>query len=461
MRTVTMAVLATLVLAVPGVGRAQSGSKLAIGTIRGDASRVRRQILLQVCESYDCVAASRVITNNRPDPQKLQRAGVVGYLGGAVTGEPGERRLILSLTTPTSTARKPARIWRLRLTPDGRLRPQALDRFATELDEALRGAGAAAPSPAAPPQRAAPPPPPPPPAAKAPPPRPPPPAAEPAPKPPPAVAQPAPKPPPPAEPAKAPKPRREEPSPRPSAEGRLRFAGEVGLWITNRKLSYSGAAAGADGSLRTYSASAIFVPSVRLELYPAAWAGAGRILSGIGVFADYGQSVGLKVKPPSGSSEGNHDGKLTAFDVGAVWRLQPTASSRFVLAPAVAYRSLQVTTSPAIAGLADTKPSGYELRLDAQLPVTPSLTLLGGGGYTLWTTKKELVGSVLGKGSAHGLALQAGAAYRLFGPLSLKAVFEYQSVSYSGLGQPKTTFGTASSASDSYLGGRIMLRAEY
>lgn len=451
MRTSAMVVLALLALAVPGAAGAQAGSRLAIGTIRGDASRVRRQILLQVCETYDCVAASRVTTSNRPDPAKLQRTGVAGYLGGAVTGEPGERRLILSLTTPTSTARKPARVWRLRLTPDGRIRPQALERFAAELDEALQGAGARQPpAPSAPPQRL-PPPQPPPPAAKPPPP---PPAAEPAPRPPPTVAQ----------PAEKPKPRAQEPAPRPpTAGGPLRVAGEVGLWITNRKLTYSGASNPPGTTpLRTYDASAIFVPSLRLELYPAAFAGSDSLMAGLGLYVQYGQSIGLKVKPPSSSTAGDSTGKLTTLDLGAVWRLHPMAGSRFVLAPALGYRSLQVTTSPSIDGLPDTKPTGFELRVDTEIPATPSFAIVGGGGYTLWTSQKDLVkGGFFGKGSARGLELELGGAYRFYGPLSAKALVEYQSISYSGLKDPAAGLGSASSASDGYLGGRIMIRAEY
>jgi hypothetical protein len=458
MRTSTIGVLATLVLAIPGLGEAQSSSKLAIGTIRGDASRVRRQILLQLCESYQCVAASRVTTDSRPDPQKLQRAGVLGYLGGAVTGEPGERRLFLSLTTPTSTARKPARTWRLRLTPDGRLRPQALERFSMEIDEQLQGAAARPPpSAAAPPQRPQPPPPPH--TAKPPPPKPPPTAETTPPPPPPKAASPA-------RAAETPKPRPAEAPHRAAPyHGPLRAAGEVGLWITNRKLSYSGVNnVGATTPLRTYDASAIFVPSLRAEVYPGAFMSANPMVAGIGMYAEYGHSIGLKVKPPSGTSGGNRSGALTTFDVGAVWRLQPISGSRFVIAPALGYRSLQVTTGGAkIDGLPDTRPSGFELRLDTEVPAGRALTILGGGGYTLWTSKKDLVGSdFFEKGSARGFELEAGAAYRFYGPLSAKAMFEYQSISYTGLKDPQTAgLGSASGAKDSYMGLRLMLRAEF
>lgn len=448
MRKSTMACVA-LLLAVPELAVAQSSSKLAIGTIRGDASRVRRQVLLQLCGPYDCVAASRVTTDGRPDPQKLQRAGVSGYLGGAVTGEPGQQRVILTLITPTSTARKPARIWRLRLSPDGQLRPRVMERFAIELDEVLQGSARQAPAPSAPPQRL--------------PARPPPPAARPAPTPPPQPAPPAARAaPPPARPAPPPavaaQPTEE---PRARREGPVRVAGEAGLWITGRKLSYSGATTGTT-PLRTFSATAIFVPRLRLEAYPAAFVTTSRLWSGMGIYADYGQSVGLKVKPPAGSPEGNHKGSLTTLDAGLVWRLQPFSGSRFAVAPALGYRSLRLVTSPKIDGLPDARLSGYQLRVDVSAPVTSSLTVLGGGGYTLWTSAKDLVkGGYFSKGSARGWQVEAGAAYRLFGPLSVKGLLEYQSTSYSGLDEPAAGLGTASGAKETYLGGRVMLRGEF
>src|SRR5512141_637731 len=145
MRASTLAVLALVVAAVPAGARAQSSSKLAIGAIRGDSSLVRRQILLQICGPYQCVAASRYTTDDRPDPEKLAAGGVAGYLAGAVTGTKGDRRVILTLTTPTSAAKKPAHTWRLRLGPDGRVRPQVLERFTIEVDEILQASAAQLP----------------------------------------------------------------------------------------------------------------------------------------------------------------------------------------------------------------------------------------------------------------------------------------------------------------------------
>jgi hypothetical protein len=456
MRSWTIGVLALVATLVPSIAGAQSSSKLAIGTLRGNSSVVRRQILLQVCGPYQCVAASRYTTDDRPDPEKLAAGGVSGYLGGAVTGAAADRHVILTLTTPTTTAKKPAHTWRLRLGPDGKLRPQVLERFAIEMDEILQASSAqVTPAPSAPPQRAPPPaakpaPPPPPPAAKPPPPR----------APPPAEAQTQTEGAPREKPQTEPKEREHDREPaRTAYQGPLRGAVEAGVWITNRKLSFSGANG---GSLRTYDASAIFVPRMRLEGYAAAFQVKNRFLSGLGLYAEYSHSVGLKVKPPSGDTSGNRNGTLTTLDLGMAWRLRPVASSGFTLIPALGYRSLQVTTSPKIDGLPDAKLSGYELRLDLDAPVGRKFRFLAGGGYTLWTQAKELVkGGYFGKGTARGFEIEGGGQYRFWGPLHAKLMLEWQSQKYSGLGKPASSEWSASGASDSYLGARFMVRGEF
>lgn len=438
MRVLTIGAVAFLALAAPGLSAGQTPTKLAIGSLRGDASRVRRQLLLQLCGPHDCVAASRLTTGGHPDPQKLQRQGVAGFLRGAVTGEPGEQHLTLQLTTPASTGRAPVHTWKFKLTPDGRLHLGTLERFATELDAALLGAAPSAPAaPVAPPPRAQPAPPPPPPPVAAPPP------AEEAPKPP---------------PAPPPQPKHAAPAPE-----NLRAAVEAGLWLTSRHLSYGGGSSG----LRTFDASAIFVPRLRLEVYPAAWAGAPPLAAGIGLYLDYGHSIGLKVNPPSGNTEGAHEASLSMLDLGLAWRVRPISGSRFTLVPAVGYRSLQLVTSAkngvTIDGLPDAKLSGYELRLDLEAPVGGRFGVLGGAGYTLWTSAKDLVkgSGYFGTGSARDLQVDAGISYAFWGPLSARLLLDYQSTGYSSLGNPGTAGMSASSATDTYLGGRLLLRAEF
>ena len=278
--------------------------------------------------------------------------------------------------------------------------------------------------------------------------------------------------PPPAPPAPAPEvkpapaPVAAAPKAAPRPEGApLRAAVEVGAWITSRHLSYSGDSPAGSTPLRTFDASAVFNPGLRLEVYPGAFTDTRPLLAGIGAYLDYWKSVGLKVKPPSGSTEGDHDGSMSALDFGLLWRLRPFTSTRLELAPALSYRSLSVTTSDAggvhIAGLPDTKLSGVELRLDAIEPLGDRFVVMGGLGYTLWSSAKDLVkGGFFPGGSAYGLGLEGGLSYRFWGPLSAKGLLEFQNISYSLKSDPTGTY-KASSATDSYFGLRATIRADF
>jgi hypothetical protein len=437
MRRCLHGILLLAAAALPGLAVAQA-PKLAIGGIRGDSSAVRRQLLLELCGPYQCVAASKVTTESKPDPQKLARAGVAGYLSGAVTGEPGEQHLTLSLATPEKAG---ARTWKFRLTTDGKLRQSSLDRFTGEVGEALSTTGRPPPSAAAQPPSKPPP-------AALPPPRAPPPAA------PPAAADKAKPLPPGAEPPRG--------APAAGKPHDLRYALQAGIWLTNRHLTYSGASAADPVPLRTFDASVIAVPEIRAEVYPAAFGGAaGSVWNGIGLYAEYGHSIGLKVKPPSDVGGSDRSGALTDLALGALWRLQPLASSRFTLTPALAYRSFQVVTGGAdIPGLPDTKLSGLEGRLDLAFPVTARVTLLGGGAYQQWFSAKDLVGTFFPSGSAHGFAGEGGVDVKVTKPLSVRALLQYESVSYT-LEQGTTGVFTATGAKDTYLGAHVDARLEF
>jgi len=442
MRRCLHGILLLAVAALPALAAAQS-PKLAIGGMRGDSSRVRRQLLLELCGPFQCVAASRVTTGTTADPDKLARAGVSGYLSGAVTGEPGERHLFLSLATPDKAS---ARTWKFRLTTDGKLRQAVLDRFSAEMGETLSTASRPAPKAAQPPSK-------------------PPPSTLPPPKPPPpdATATATAKPPPPEEKAK-PLPTAEKPrvtTPPPESAHELRFALEAGFWATNRHLTYQGATASDTPPLRTFDASAILAPEVRAEVYPAAFTGAGPLWTGIGGYVQYAHSVGLKVKPPSDVGGSNRSATLTNLALGLKWRFQPLSSSRFTVTPAVGYRSFSVVTGgDAIPGLPDAKLSGFEGRLDFAVPVTARVTVLGGGGYLYWTSAKDLVKTYFASGSARGYTAEGGVDVKVLRPLSIRALLEYQNVSYTLKASATGTFH-ATGAKDGYLGARIAARAEF
>jgi hypothetical protein len=254
-------------------------------------------------------------------------------------------------------------------------------------------------------------------------------------------------------------------TPAPEGAHDLRGAVEVGLWATNRHLTYGGVSASDSPPLRTFDASAVLVPNVRAEVYPAAFGGSVRsIWNGIGLYADYGRSILLKVKPPSDVGGSNRSATLTRLGVGAKWRFEPFSATRFSVTPALGYRSLSLTTGGAeIPGLPDTKLSGFEGRVDVGYGATARVTILAGGGYQYFTSAKDLVKELFPKGSARGLQLEGGVDVRVLGPLSVRALLEYERVSYTleRTADQGTGGFHATSATDALLGVRINARAEF
>jgi hypothetical protein len=432
------ALIALVALAL--AGPAAAAPRLAIGPIRGDRDGALHDQLSEALCGGGCAPWSSVSTRGRPDPAKARRQGVTGMLSGAVSTKAKGKLLLAAYTA----SRKPARTWSLPLTRQRAVTPRALEQLRLDLGALLGGGvGPRPPPPAAAPPVAAPPPAPPP-------------------EPPRAVAQPVPLPPPPvvqaparavapapARPAPAARP--PPPAPRPVARGPF-VAGELGAYLTGRKLSYSGAGAGAL-TLRAFDVPFIASPRIRLELYPAA--ALGPVLGGLAVFGDYSTSVGFKTQV-----EGTGEKRGTTFtnlEAGLLWRL-PLGG--VTLVPAASWKQTRLVVSPSIAGLPDARLTGWKGALGAEIALGGGFALLAGGGYVLWTEKGDLVGPFyFPGGSARGLEGEVGVSVGLSRSLSLRVLAEYRSTRYSLDPDPTGTF-VASGATDTCLGGRIMLRGE-
>jgi len=241
---------------------------------------------------------------------------------------------------------------------------------------------------------------------------------------------------------------------------RLLAALEAGAYVTQRKLSYEGIPAG-NTALRGFEANLISSPRFHLELYPVSLLTEG-VFGGLGVFADYGFSVGLKTSEPAGGAK--HSTSFSRLGAGLAWRLLPVSSSRFALIPAVSYQQLKFKIEPLagvpIAGLPDANLSGVKAGAGAEIPLGSAVSILLGVGYVKWTTAKDLVGDgFFPGGSAYALEAEAGVSVALSGLLSLRILGEYSGTKYSLQPDPSGTY-QATGATDRYLGGRAMLRAE-
>jgi hypothetical protein len=378
-----------------------------------------------------------VSSRGEPDFGKARAARVAGILTGAVARAPSGATLTLWLFTSST---KPASTWSFPLTTTGLLQAAAVRRVEQDLGTALEPraappAGAAvaavAAAPVLQPQQ------------------PPPPAQEPR--------QPAPEPtpPPPGPPAGAERPAAAAAEAK--ADGRWILAGELGLFVTQRKLTYSGVTP-STGTLLGFDASSIMGPAVRVELFPAA-RGGSNLLGGLGLIGAYETSIGLKTLAPTGEERST---TCTRLQLGAAWR-SPALGERVVLIPSLSYRALRVTVSPPIDGLPNTDLSGVKIALDAELALGGRVVLLAGAGWVKWLTARELIdGSPPYFPSQGAWALEAelGVGVRIWGPISLRLVGDYSSTTYTLRADPGGAY-QATGAEDRLLGARAVVRGTW
>lgn len=450
--------LAVLGVPVPG----EATPRISLLSIRGDANgSVRKQLGAVLCVDYECVPPSRIRTAGKIDFAKVEAQKVAGIVAGTVaTARKGGQRLELALLT-----RSLSPVWGriYPLTGEGILsRDSAMD-LAQELATRLAARAPLEPPPPAPSA-----------------PRP----ARPAPPRAPEVAPPVAAAPPPflPSPETRPEPRPVAP-PRPAdqrttkaaaiarggvgaparepATERLLAAIEAGVHLTQRTLGYQGVPSGAS-ALRGYEANVVASPRFRLEVYPASLL-TENVFAGMGLFANYGFSVGMKTNDPAGGAE--RPTSLVRLAAGLLWRFHPVPSSRFALVPAVSYQQSKFTIEPLagvpIKGLPDADLSGVKAGVAAEIPASDAVFILLGAGYVKWTTARDLVGDgFFPAGKAYAIEAEAGLSLPLSGLLSLRIVGEYSDTRYSLQPDPTGTY-QASGAADRYLGGSVMLRARF
>jgi hypothetical protein len=421
--------------------------RISVAPVNGDKSgALTKQLRSLLCADYECVPYTKLRTSGKLDFKKAEALKVAGILvGTAATSRKGK---FLELALLRRSLR-PAWKGRYPLGKGGTLLRDSAAELSLDVADQLGGGrpptppmeaappAAAAPAPAVAPAPAA--------AAPAAPPA--------APKPEPAAAAPeAPAPKPPAKPAAAPAAaaaQREKPPPVVGVE--------AGVAFTQRQLSYEGAPAGS--ALRGLEANVIISPAFRLELYPLSLA-TQSALAGIGLFGEYAFSVGLTTQDPSGGAD--HSTSFSRLGAGLLWRIEPAAGSRFALIPAVSYQSLKFTVGGTpVPGLPDADLSGFKAGIDVEIPVGGAVAILLGAGYVYWTSAADLVSDAFfPSGSAYAAEAQAGVSIGLGGAFSLRVLGDYSGTRYSLEPSPGGTY-QATGASDRYLGGRALLRAEF
>lgn len=236
---------------------------------------------------------------------------------------------------------------------------------------------------------------------------------------------------------------------------------EVGGNFLNRKLSYT-----PDGTpgLLTYDADLIFLAYVGLEVFP--FAKTGGFLAGLGFFGNYSFSIGLKSKQPTTGIDESSD--MTMLSAGVEARIRPIKYSDFAFTIPVAYRTYKFTVDNATTefpGLPLQALTGISVGLKFEIPIGSWFVILLGGDYVFWINKHQLIGNpqnpvYFPSGHAGAIEFEAGVGFYLFGPLSVRALGEYSSTSYSFDADPTGTY-TATGATDRLIGGRAVIRLDF
>jgi len=447
---------------------ASAAPKITIAPITGDKkSQVGSQISAALCRTYTCVPSSRVFTKKKPDWNKMKSAQVSGLLVGGVakakTGK-GKEVQLSWLDKPG----KPAQSWSFPLTSAGKVTGSSLQTLSADVGNLTSGggvgavgavaAGTAAAAPGAdtltttPPTAA--------PAAGAM-------AVG-------AAAEPLPLPVTPTPPAPGEKSLADTPVAVDAGANQgfepprhqWRFAVELGADLLNRNLSYGNVPAGS--ILRPYSIGLFFAPHARLELFPIAFFSDG-FFAGIGLFGDYSMSLGLKSKFQDTANPFEKGTSYTRWQAGVEWRMRFWHDSDFAIVPFFGYGKQKFVTDgdptgSGFSGLPQFDLSGIKFGLRLDIPVSSGFWILVGGDYVMWSTKELAVQDDTGlnttkfTGSAKAIEAELGFHIQIVGPFAVRIFGTYSSTSFTfDEGQAEA----AGSATDRYLGGRVMLRLTF
>jgi hypothetical protein len=450
---------------------AEAATKITIAPITGDKkSQVGSQISNALCRTYTCVPSSRVFTKKKPDWNKMKSAGVSGLLVGGVAKAKSGKGKEVNLSWLDKPG-KAAQSWSFPLTNAGKVTSSSLQTLSGDVGNLTSGGGAASvgavgavaagtaaapgadtmsstPPTAAPAAGAM--------AAGA------------------AAAEPLPLPVTPTPPAPGEKSLADTPvavdaganqgyeAPR----HQWKFAIELGADLLNRNLSYGNAAPGS--ILRPYSLSLFVAPHARLEFFPIAFFSDG-FFAGIGLFGDYSMSLGLKSKFQDTANAFEKGTTYNRWQAGVEWRMRFWHDSDFAIVPFFAYGKQKFVTDgdpggSGFDGLPQFDLSGPKFGLRLDIPVTGGFWIIVGADYVLWSTKNlpiqdaSGVNSTTFTGKAHAIEAELGFHIQLVGPLALRIFGTYSSTSFTF---DDNQADAAGSATDRYLGGRVMLRLQF
>lgn len=419
------------------------------------AGAVHTQLVNQLCEGSDCVAATKVTVGGKPDMKKAKRELLQFFVTGTVSkAKKGKGNQVeIAVVSVKSGGIKAKRIFPL--DKNGTLTARNLD-AAVELVRGAIGTAGSGPQPAQEPEAEA---------------EAPEPSATPAPsqgRPTSAETSETSEPSEPAEPSTA---EREPETASTRAQGGRKssskpiiFAVELGSDIVNRKLSYANLTT---GNLRQYDLPVYLMPTLKLEFYPLAL-GRTDLLSGLGLEAAFGIDPLLKSRRQTDETTEVYPTTALKIDAGVRWRIVVSPAFPLTVIPSVGLRvqsfevGPQAGTTTRLGGLPNISFVGLRAAVGLEVPVVSNLIFLFGrfGILPIFSSGEIISVTYFPSGSTFGFEAAVGAAVQLAKFLQIRASFEFTQYGMTFKTEEADPF-IASGAADRYLGGNIAARLQF
>jgi hypothetical protein len=428
-----------------------SAQRISIPDFSGrGAGAVRTQLVNQLCDTAECVAATKVTVGGKPDMKKAKREQLQYFVTGIVGKAKKGKGTQLELTVvPVKGGAKVKRVFPLE--KNGALAAHTLD-AAVELVRGAIGPAEAAPQPT--------------------------PIAEP-------VAEPTPTPTPyrspstttepsePTEPSVAERTPEPTPAATPTATRKstykpIIFALEIGTDILNRQLAYADATT---NNVRQYDLAAFPLPTLKLEFYPLAFARTD-ILSGLGLEGSFGIAPFLKSRRQTATDTLEvYPTTAMKLDVGLRWRIVVSPTFPLAITPYVGFRLQSFSvgtldngdgTTTRLDGLPNIAFVGMKLGVALEVPVVNNLLYLVGrfGILPIFSSGEIISANFFLAGSTFGFEANAGLAVQPLKFLQIRATFEYTQYGLTFQTQDGEPY-VAAGATDRYLGGNLAVRLQF
>lgn len=429
-----LGVFLPLVLSAPALAQ-----RIAVPSFTGPgAANVRNQLVTAVCDTADCVTATKVVTGGKPDWKKAKKESVLYFVTGNVSKR--GKNLTLDLAV-LNKAGPPVAKKSFPLEKAGTLSAKNLQAAIDVMRSAFGAAPAPEPTPTPPPpDRTAPPPPP----------------TKTSPPPPPTKTEPV-KP----EPEKEVPPPEEPPVAKPRGKKKpMLLAVELGSDVLNRRLDYTQAST---PNLRRYDLPLFPLPGAKVEFYPLALM-RDDLLAGLGVELNFAIAPFLKSRRQS--SPDAYPTTAMRIDGGFRFRLAPF-SYPIAFTPYLGIRvqSFSVGALPSgerLDGLPNISFVGLRAGLALDIPIVENLLFVFGrfGVLPVFSSGEIISAAFFPNGSAFGLEGAGGVAVQLLPFMQLRASFEYTQYGMSFKTNATDTY-VAEGATDRYLGGNAAVRLQF